>query len=416
MACNQNASGVCSTAEGVGTTASGEGSHAEGGNTQAIAAAAHAEGFASVASGNASHAEGGSCMASGSAAHAEGQNTQALGNAAHAEGFQTLASKDSAHAEGAQTQATNESAHAEGVATIASGNGAHAEGFKTVASADVAHAEGTTTTASAVAAHAEGAQTSASGNASHAEGIGTAADAESSHAEGLNTSSGGFAGVHIMGRNGTAQEAYSWFIGNGTSVSVRGLGAKWLASTGNMYVDGAFVPGGADYAELFETTDGKPIEPGYFVTLRGKKTCIASAADDYIAGVTSGAPGIIGDSGEMHWQGKYATDRWGRVQVREVDLPAQTDSAGRVLIPARKELQPTLRPDWDPDRDYVPRLQRPEWVAVGMLGKLLVRDDGTCEVDGYCQPNGSGIATKAADAGYRVLERTNEDQILILFR
>jgi hypothetical protein len=354
-------------------------------------------------------------VAAGAAAHAEGQNTQALGNASHAEGFQTVATKDSAHAEGAQTQATSESAHAEGVGTIASANGAHAEGFLTVASVDVAHAEGTTTTASGTAAHAEGAQTRASGNASHAEGIATVADAESSHAEGLNTSTGGFAGAHIMGRNGTAQEAYSWFIGNGTSSSARGLGAKWLASTGSMYVDGSFVPGGADYAELFETTDGKPIEPGYFVALRGKKVCVASAPDDYIAGVTSGAPGIIGDSGEMHWQGKYVTDRWGRIRHEEVDLPAQTDSAGRELMPKRTELQPILCPDWDPDREYVPRLKRPEWIAVGMLGKLLVRDDGTCEVDGYCKPNGEGIATKA-DAGYRVLERTDNDQILILFR
>jgi hypothetical protein len=443
VACNQNASGTCSTAEGFNTTASGssahaegfnttasgnashseggsttasgEGSHAEGIGTQATAPAAHAEGVNNLASGNASHAEGGANTASGSAAHAEGQNTQALGNAAHAEGFQTVATKDSAHAEGAQTQATNESAHAEGVATVASGNGAHAEGFRTVASLDVAHAEGTTTIASGTAAHAEGAQTIAGGNASHAEGIGTVANGESSHAEGLNTSAGGFAGAHIMGRNGTAQEAYSWFIGNGTSASARGLGAKWLASTGNMYVDGSFVPGGADYAEMFETTDGKPIEPGCFVALRGKKVCIASAADDYIAGVTSGAPGIIGDSGEMHWQGKYVTDRWGRVQYKEVDLPARTDGAGRELMPRHAEFQPMLRPDWDPDRDYVPRLKRPEWVAVGMLGKLLVRDDGTCEVNGYCKPNGDGIATKA-DTGYRVLERTAEDQILILFR
>ncbi|ETT47620.1 hypothetical protein MHI48_18045 [Paenibacillus sp. FSL H7-0942] len=28
--------------------------------------------------------------------------------------------------------------------------------------------------------------------------------------------------------------------------------------------------------------------------------------------------------------------------------------------------------------------ERPEWVAVGMMGKLLIRDDGTCRENGYC--------------------------------
>ncbi|MFD0694194.1 peptidase G2 autoproteolytic cleavage domain-containing protein [Paenibacillus sp. GCM10027628] len=443
MACNQNPSGTCSTSEGFNTTssgpsshaegsnttasgnashaeggstlASGEGSHAEGIGTTASAPAAHAEGFNSIANGNAAHAEGGSCTASGSAAHAEGQNTSAGGNAAHAEGFQTTATKDSAHAEGALTQATAESAHAEGVSTIASANAAHAEGFSTVANKDAAHAEGTTTTASGVAAHAEGAQTTASGNASHAEGIGTLANAESSHAEGLNTSAGGFAGAHIMGRNGTATEAYSWFIGNGTSTGAPGLGAKWLASSGNMFVDGAFVPGGADYAELFETTDGMPIEPGYFVAGSGKKVRIAASEDDYIVGITSATPAIIGDSGEMHWQGKYVTDSWGRVQFHEVRLSAEIDATGKEWMPARTEMQPVLNPRWNPQQAYMPRLKRPEWVAVGLLGKLLVRDDGTCEVDSYCKPNRDGIATKTG-SGYRVLERTGDNQILILFR
>ncbi|WP_261304443.1 peptidase G2 autoproteolytic cleavage domain-containing protein [Paenibacillus andongensis] len=443
MPCNQNQTGTCSTAEGFNTTssgpsshaegtnsvASGNASHAEGGNTHAdgeashsegigsIASspAAHAEGYQTKASGNASHAEGGNTIASGSAAHAEGQDTKAIANAAHAEGYQTAATKDSAHAEGALTQATAESAHAEGVSTIASGNGSHAEGYATIANKDAAHAEGTTTTASGVAAHAEGSQTTASGNASHAEGIGTLANGESSHAEGLNTSAGGFAGAHIMGRNGTAQEAYSWFIGNGTSSNAHGLGAKWLASTGNMHVDGAFVPGGADYAELFETIDGKPIEPGYFVSVVRKKIRYSSSDDDYIVGITSATPGIIGDSGEMHWQKKYLTDKWGRVQYREVTLSVHTDDSERGLIPGRTELHPVLNPNWDPQQEYVPRLKRPEWVAVGLLGKLLVRDDGTCEPNSYCRPNHAGIATRAS-SGYRVLERTDEDQILVLFR
>ncbi|MGM0878466.1 MAG: peptidase G2 autoproteolytic cleavage domain-containing protein [Bacillota bacterium] len=186
-----------------------------------------------------------------------------------------------------------------------------------------------------------------------------------------------------------------------------------MRSSGSMFVDGMFVPGGADYAEMFETTDGNPIDAGYFVTTKGKKICKATSKDTYIAGVTSATPGVIGDSGEMRWKDKFVTDEWGRIQHHEVTIPAQTDNEGRIILPERKEIQPILNPNWDPRKDYVSRLQRPEWVAVGLVGKLLIRDDGTCEVNGYCNPSDEGIATKASQ-GYRVMERTGPNQVMVL--
>lgn len=36
-----------------------------------------------------------------------------------------------------------------------------------------------------------------------------------------------------------------------------------------------------------------------------------------------------------------------------------------------------------------------EWSPIGMLGKLVVRDDGTCQINGYCKPNQDGIATQS---------------------
>lgn len=56
---------------------------------------------------------------------------------------------------------------------------------------------------------------------------------------------------------------------------------------------------------------------------------------------------------------------------------------------------------------------RPEWVAVGLLGQLLIRDDGTCKPDGYCLPNDDGIATSSV-TGYRVMQRTGPNQVLVL--
>lgn len=62
-----------------------------------------------------------------------------------------------------------------------------------------------------------------------------------------------------------------------------------------------------------------------------------------------------------------------------------------------------------------PKKKRPEWVSVGLIGKILLRDDGTCQVNSYCKSNNEGIAT-ATTNGYRVMKRTGPNQILILFR
>ena len=51
------------------------------------------------------------------------------------------------------------------------------------------------------------------------------------------------------------------------------------------------------------------------------------------------------------------------------------------------------------EKPYTPRAERPEWDAVGMLGVLNVRDDGTCHVNGFCKVADGGIAT-ASDKGY----------------
>lgn len=74
-----------------------------------------------------------------------------------------------------------------------------------------------------------------------------------------------------------------------------------------------------------------------------------------------------------------------------------------------------LNPDYDPDKPYVPRAERKEWAAVGMLGVLLVRDDRTCQINGYCKVADGGIAT-ANETGWRVIARVNEHLVKIVFR
>ena len=69
----------------------------------------------------------------------------------------------------------------------------------------------------------------------------------------------------------------------------------------------------------------------------------------------------------------------------------------------------------NPELEYVLRENRPEWAPVGMLGVLHVRDDGTCQVNGYCTVAEGGTAT-ASETGYRVISRVNDHIVKVIFR
>lgn len=55
-----------------------------------------------------------------------------------------------------------------------------------------------------------------------------------------------------------------------------------------------------------------------------------------------------------------------------------------------------------------------------MMGVLAVRDDGTCQVNGYCQVTDGGIATAASayipGQTYRVIKRVNDNVVKVIFR
>ena len=80
------------------------------------------------------------------------------------------------------------------------------------------------------------------------------------------------------------------------------------------------------------------------------------------------------------------------------------------------ETQPIINPDWDKNREYIPRSERPEWAPVGVLGKLVVYDDGTLKQGDICRPGEGGIAVKSITNGYPVLKRIAEDKVLVWFK
>lgn len=330
-------------------------------------------------------------------------------------GLETESSGNYSFSLGNKTIASGQESYASGFLTTASGRASHAEGSRTVASGSPSHAEGGFSKAIGIASHAENFGSEAVGDYSHAEGNQTVSSGDFSHSEGFLTSTNGFEGSHIMGKYGDADSEYSWFLANGISSSVKGLSAKIL-NNGNAYIDVAWNTGGADYAEMFETSIGKKIEPGYFVTFDYKdKVKILDDENKYILGVTSSQSGIVGNVQDLRWINKYETDEWGSIIYHDVEVDQVTNEVGEIVIPKKIQKQAKLNSRWDSRQQYIPRSERDEWVIVGLFGKVKVRHDGTCEEGGYCYPNNDGIATKA-NIGYYVVERINDTQITIILK
>jgi len=128
---------------------------------------------------------------------------------------------------------------------------------------------------------------------------------------------------------------------------------------GQIYADGSFNAGGADYAEYFEWTDGNSSNEdrrGMTVVLDENKVKLSTSSDsaDNIIGVVSGNASVIGDSSWNKWSGKY-----------------QKDDYGAYLRDENGERK--LNPSFDDTKTYVSREDRQEWDAIGMVGKLRIR-------------------------------------------
>lgn len=294
----------------------------------------------------------------------------------------------------------DEAAHAEGSQCAAMGNCAHAEGYVTQAG---------------LYAHSEGYLTVASGQYSHAQGYSAIAQARYQTAMGTNNVA-------------SSSETDKLIIGKGTA-SWKRANAFRVTDTGT-YASGNYNSSGADYAELFQWADNNPKSAdrcGLFVTLQGDKIKLAGPDSDYILGIVSGSPSVVGDVYDDQWQGMYLSDVYGRPIMEEVEVPEEAievpdpedseKTIRQVIIPAHKETRQKLNPAYNPAAKYIPRTKRPEWDAVGMLGKLVARDDGSCQVDGYCAPGRGGVAAHSAErTAFRVIERLDDRHIRVLIK
>jgi hypothetical protein len=137
---------------------------------------------------------------------------------------------------------------------------------------------------------------------------------------------------------------------------------------------------------------------------------------------------MIGNSDE-DWRGRYIYDEYGdyitekfEYEEEEEEIIINKETGKEEIIKKTVTKIGTKwkeNPDYDPNREYIERKDRPEWDAVGMVGVLAVRDDGTCQVNGYCKVAAGGTATAASERTldtYRVIERVNDHVVKVILK
>lgn len=211
---------------------------------------------------------------------------------------------------------------------------------------------------------------------------------------------------------------YKFIIGNGTH-SWEKANSLTVDKTGNLAIAGTMSSAGADYAEFFEWKDGNPEAQdrvGYIVSLDGDKLTFANEGD-YILGVVSGTATVLGDNPQWNWAKRWVTDDFGRIQYEDEVIHHEAEERNGETIPAWDETikAPVVNPNYNPDQEYTKRADRPEWSAVGMMGKLYVRDDGTCQVNGFAKPI-NGVATASTSGTMRVIERVSDNVIRVVIK
>lgn len=305
---------------------------------------------------------------------------------------------------------------------IASGNYSFAAGVASTASGNYSFAAGNNAKAESRSSVALGEYTTASGNYSFATGSGAKAEGECGAALGMHTTASHY--QLAIGRfnvesdgptNISTMTGDVFIVGIGTGINARSNALR-ISYDGNCYGKNSFKASGADFAEYFEWADGNGNNEdrrGLFVALDGEKIRVATSNDDVI-GVVSATPTITGDTQSEVWKNMYKCDVFGQQLTETIEVAETTDENGNI-VPAHTEVHFILNPDYDSKQKYVSRDLRAEWSAVGLVGKLVAVDDGTCEVNGYCIANNEGKATKS-NKGYRVLARLDNNHIKILVK
>ena len=219
-----------------------------------------------------------------------------------------------------------------------------------------------------------------------------------------------------------ASAANAFAIGNGTGSGSQGSNAFRVQYDGEVY-GGSYNTSGADYAEYLEWKDKNSNgedRVGKFVTIVENKIQIANAGE-YIVGIISGNPSVLGNSDLDSWSMRYKQDDFGRYIYGDITITSKDENGN--IVDNIVENTKLINENYNDSLTYIPRSERAEWDAVGMLGVLRVYDDGSCIANGYCKVSDGGIATSATvnensylTPVFKVMKRISDNIIEIFFR
>lgn len=187
------------------------------------------------------------------------------------------------------------------------------------------------------------------------------------------------------------------------------------------------------YSEMYEWSV-KPNNAvfGKFVTFDksnpSKITLFGNDENDLVIGVSTICAADVSDNPD-EWYGKYMINKYGDYILQKETLAVGTKVYDENLEMSLIRTYPwehyikVINKDFDETKQYIPRVNRVEWVRVNLLGKCFVEDNGKCNTGDFCMPYvgtdenllGTAVpATENAKHKYYVLGRISDNTILIL--
>ena len=229
----------------------------------------------------------------------------------------------------------------------------------------------------------------------------------------VNVGTTSYSGSKINIKTDTASEINFWDAGDGNTIQLKTYSVHLriidvpnndpciqFEAAGNIDIDGAYLTGGFDYAEYFESTDNTAIPVGTSVVLENEKVRAATSGEQPLGVVRPNSDGtsVVGGTAGNRWAGKYLKDDYDAYLYDTVNWLTWADAItnedfqcweDRVpdgwTVPSdknskatqRKRLNPAYVENLDSDGNqiYVNRAARDEWNCIGLLGQVPITKD-----------------------------------------
>lgn len=149
-----------------------------------------------------------------------------------------------------------------------------------------------------------------------------------------------------------------------------------------------------------------------------------------VIGVSSVNYSVVSDN-PSEWHLRYMANDYGDIYMQKERLAVgnktydQIEEFSYIRTFPYEQYIPIENKAYNKQAKYNKRTNRNEWIAVTMLGKAIVQDNGKCKPGEYCVPQFSEITDEAGLAvpgnkddknAYYVLKRISDKTIMILMR